>query len=66
MKSSGSGGRLHRVVVTGRGVVGEQAVAIAAIHVELDHVQDIAVVLPAPADLHQAPDEQESELGGWT
>src|SRR4051812_21573896 len=48
----GGGGRRESVGVVGRGVHGEQGVAGAAIDLQLDHVEERGIALPAPADVY--------------
>lgn len=50
----GSGGRRGGVGVAGGGVVGEQGVADAAVHLDLDHVAMGTEAVPAPVDLDMA------------
>lgn len=58
----GGGGVCSGVRVTGRAVLGQQAPAAAAVHVDLTLVQVAAIAAPAPADLHGAADDGGSDL----
>ena len=59
------GGRRGGVFVVGRGVVGQEdeAFAVAAVHLEFQHVEGGAVAAPAPADFHAAAAEEGGEEG---
>jgi hypothetical protein len=59
------GGEGKGVGVVGRGVVGEEdeAFAVAAVHLELEHVEEGAEALPAPADEDGVALERGARMG---